>query len=73
MQLKGVACDVADPAPEDLARAQVHLDAFVAEAQQVGVPPDGTRRLFGPSFVAVEVEVGEVYDQTPGPGAGTRP
>jgi hypothetical protein len=72
VQIKGSAREVADPTPEDGARAQAHLAAFVAEAEQVGVPPDGARRLFGASLVAVEFAVAQVFDQTPGPTAGTR-
>jgi hypothetical protein len=72
VQLKGTARSVVEPTPDDVARAEAHLATFVAEAAQVGVPPDGARRLFGPTLLSVDFAVAEIYDQTPGPTAGTR-
>lgn len=73
LQVKGTVTRVATPDAEALERAERHLAAFTAEAIKVGVPADHPRRMFVPSeFVSVTVSVEEVFDQTPGPGAGRR-
>jgi hypothetical protein len=70
VQVKGVATEVREPSDDELAAVEEHVAAFGREAAQVGLPPDGAQRLMGSGFVAVTLEVREVYDQTPGPAAG---
>jgi hypothetical protein len=74
LQIKGAAASVREPEPAELERAERHLLAFSAEAEQLGIPGRVARRFFGaPSdFLSVTVSIDEVFDQTPGPRAGQR-
>jgi len=73
LQLKGVVVEAREPKPAELERAERHLEAFVAEAEQVGVPPELTRRGFRRAdLFAVTFSIYEVFDQTPGQRAGAR-
>jgi hypothetical protein len=74
LQIKGVALALRDPAPSDLERAEQHFHRFSAEAQQLGIPERVARRIFAApaAFVSVTLSIDEVFDQTPGPGAGRR-
>jgi hypothetical protein len=70
LQLKGrvVRVDVADDAVHPLIEA--YLQTFASVLEVVGMPPEVVRMVaHWPSF-AVEFEVEELYQQTPGPGAG---
>jgi hypothetical protein len=42
----------------------------VDQAEQVGVPRIIGSRFAEPPFMAVTIEIHELYDQTPGAGAG---
>lgn len=71
VQLKGTVTSMREPTAEEVARAERHLDAFCAETEQVGHPPDLPRRMFAASdLVTVVLPVDEVFDQSPGPNAG---
>jgi hypothetical protein len=70
VQLKGTARDVAEPSADELARVARHIEAFVDQAEQVGVPRAIGTRFAEPPFMAVTIEIRELYDQTPGAGAG---
>jgi hypothetical protein len=72
VQLKGRALDVRDAGPEDEARASAHLDAFMAEVAQIGMSQELRRTVVGGPLFTVAFAVAELYDQTPGPGAGGR-
>jgi len=73
VQLKGVAIEVREPEPDELESAERHLDAFCVETEAIGYPAERTRRLYRPSdFASVTLSIDEVFDQTPGPGAGRR-
>jgi hypothetical protein len=73
LQIKGAASSVREPAPEELKRAEQHFMAFCAEGARVGVSESLLRRGFAPGdCVSVTMSVVEVFDQTPGPGAGQR-
>jgi hypothetical protein len=73
LQLKGVVAEAREPVAEDLKRAERHLEAFAAEAEQVGAPPGNAQRLFVQrDFLAVTLSIEEVFDQTPGQRAGVR-
>lgn len=50
---------------------QWHHD-FMAELKAVGVPPELPEAWIVEPTVAVEFAVSEVFDQTPGPGAGRK-
>jgi len=47
LQVKGVAVSVREPEPPELERAERHLVAFSAEAEQLGIPGRLARRIFG--------------------------
>jgi hypothetical protein len=70
VQIKGTLRTLDEPTPEDIARAEAHLAAFVDEAVQVGVPRAICSRFAERPFVAVTIGIAELYDQTPGPRAG---
>jgi hypothetical protein len=70
VQIKGTCRNVAEATAEELARVGRHVDAFVDQAEQVGVPRVIGTRFAEPPFMAVTIEIRELYDQTPGAGAG---
>lgn len=73
LQLKGGVVQAREPVAEELERAGRHLEAFAAEAEQVGAPPGNAQRLFmRRDFLAVTLSIDEVFDQTPGQRAGVR-
>jgi hypothetical protein len=73
LQIKGVAASVREPAPEELERCERHFVAFSVEGARVGVSEGLLRRVFTASeFVSVMLSIDEVFDQTPGAGAGRR-
>jgi hypothetical protein len=71
-QLKGRAAEVFPAGDEDRATVEEFCDAFFDSV----VATDGTdrrllERLVPLDFVACDVMIDELYDQTPGPGAGS--
>jgi hypothetical protein len=71
VQLKGPLLSVEEPSADDLARVEEHVAAFAEEVARVGIPATRAPRLREPALLAVQMEVRERYDQTPGPGAGS--
>lgn len=70
VQAKGSVLRIAEPDQEDLARAHEHADAFAAETAKVGAPAPA--HLYVQAVdLTVAFEVEELYDQTPGPAAGS--
>jgi len=72
VQAKGVVTDLREPGEHDLARRDEHLEDFVVQGEQVGLERRLVRHLARGEAIAVTVAVRELYEQTPGPGAGTR-
>lgn len=72
LQFKGHATVLGPPTEEQLARAQEHLTRFSAEAVQVGVPVQLAPRWMGKLCAAIALDIEQVFDQTPGAGAGRR-
>jgi hypothetical protein len=72
VQLKGPLLAAREPTPEQLARVEEHLARFIEQAAQVGLSPALAPRMRERVLVAVEMAIGERYDQTPGPRAGSR-
>lgn len=71
VQVKGRV--IADEAPteQDLERAARHTEElFVAINRTDGEPIELLQRMLPPAYRVWTIEVDEVYDQTPGPGAG---
>jgi hypothetical protein len=73
VQFKGMADEpVATTDAGDLARAADHLDNFFADANRMeGTPIALLERLRPTTFAVCTITVTEVFDQTPGPGAGS--
>jgi hypothetical protein len=72
LQIKGTVTDVREPTPEQLARVEEHIAAFTDQVERIGVTSTQVRALVEPEYVAVTFAARELYDQTPGPGAGSR-
>jgi hypothetical protein len=71
VQLKGHAVGVEDATDEDRARSERYCEAFFTDILETdGTPRALTARMVPPDVVACTIEVDELYDQTPGPGAG---
>jgi hypothetical protein len=73
VQLKGVADEpVATSDAADLARAARHLESFFADVNRMeGTPVALLERLRPTALAVCSITVAEVFDQTPGPGAGS--
>jgi hypothetical protein len=70
VQMKGEVVELCAPGAELLARVEEHFAAFAGELEQFGIPRDAARVFLDADLVAVSFAVRELYDQTPGPGAG---
>ena len=74
VQLKGRVVELRhDPTPEDLSRCEAHNEELFAEIEQTDhYPRQLTERMVPPGYLVAVVVVEELYDQTPGPAAGSR-
>lgn len=72
IQLKGKALAVREALEAERDLQAVHRAALVEQFAGVGIPREITRRIAWWPSVAVEIDVREVYAQTPGPRAGER-
>jgi hypothetical protein len=71
-QLKGRAVGVGPATDEDRARSTAYFEAFASDLQQAdGQPKHLLGRLVPPDIAVCTAVVTEVYDQTPGPRAGS--
>jgi hypothetical protein len=70
VQAKGVAIEVGEPADADLERAAGHAAAFAEETGKVGAPAPSHLYVRAVDLT-VTFAVEELYDQTPGPAAGS--
>jgi hypothetical protein len=71
LQLKGRSLGVDEPTDEDHAGAQRYIDAFFAELLDInGMPRELCDRFLPAEFAACTLTIDDLYDQTPGPGAG---
>ncbi len=72
IQIKGVIRSAEAATPEDLYLAKVHIEQFVSEVVTVEQSPREAVESF-PSieFDVYVVDIEEVFDQSPGPNAGT--
>lgn len=71
MQLKGPIASVEAPTELDEARADRYCDAYFESVLEVdNIPRHMMERTRARAVVALTFELHEVYDQTPGPGAG---
>ena len=73
IQFKGQASPVEPATPDEHVRAERYADEFFDNINDVdGTPLDLLNGLRVENYVACTVAVEELYDQTPGPAAGTR-
>ncbi len=76
IQLKGRRALAAEPDGADLAAVQRHRDAFAVVNESVGVPRERVEAFWqaetetSPVLVKVFFAPQQIFDQTPGPGAG---
>jgi hypothetical protein len=72
VQFKGRVVATSAPTPADLELAARGTEAFFRAVNETdGDPLEQLQRLLPHAMLAVEFVVDEVYDQTPGPRAGT--
>lgn len=74
VQIKGRSVLVEDASMIEgaLERATEQFALFVEEAVKLGVPPHLAQVLFTTDLVSITVVADEIFDQTPGPGAGKK-
>ena len=73
VQVKGRVDGVPEPlGPDDVALMRRYTESFTAALGTVGHPPRLAEQLRPFSVFAVRVTADELYDQTPGAGAGAR-
>ena len=71
LQLKGtVVTGAHERTAGDMALVHHHIDTFCEFSPIVGITPANAARFFTVDVVAIVVDVDDLYDQTPGPGAG---
>lgn len=71
VQLKGRVVVVEPPGPDDLDTTREQSERFLHEVHATdGNPIELLRRILPIEVVVVELEIDEMYDQTPGPDAG---
>jgi hypothetical protein len=72
IQVKGPSGGIEAGTEADAERAARYCDAFFTAVHEAdGVTRDRMERIVPASIAACRVHVAEVYDQTPGPGAGS--
>jgi predicted pyridoxine 5'-phosphate oxidase superfamily flavin-nucleotide-binding protein len=71
-QLKGRAVAVTEAGPEAQATIEQAFENFLQEAGAVGLPARLLQPVVRWPALEIVVEVNEIYDQTPGPGAGEK-
>jgi len=78
VQLKGTWIETTEPNAEDLAAVERHREAFSSLNEQIGIPRRATDTLWrreletSPVLVKLRFATEQVFDQTPGPHAGSR-
>lgn len=71
VQVKGTVVAVGPPSTADLDLADLQSLAFFTAIHETdGDPVERLRKLLPARILMLDIEVGEVYDQTPGPRAG---
>jgi hypothetical protein len=77
VQLKGQCIEAADPSRADLAAVKRHREAFGRLNEQVGIPCQGTETFWqreleaSPALIKLSFVPEQIFDQTPGPDAGS--
>jgi hypothetical protein len=72
VQFKGPSTDPEPATPDDLEAVRSYCEHFFTEVEATdGTPRALLHRMLPPGFVVCEMDVEVVFDQTPGPRAGT--
>jgi hypothetical protein len=71
MQFKGRWISAAQPSDEDPALVQRHRELFTSAVTLVGDNPESMRNRWLPETTRIDFAIEAVFDQTPGPAAGT--
>ncbi|MCC7186009.1 MAG: pyridoxamine 5'-phosphate oxidase family protein [Acidobacteria bacterium] len=71
-QIKGECVGIRDAEPSELGRVQEQWQGLVEQLQLVGIPAEATLGWATWPCVAVRLRVTAAFEQTPGPGAGSR-
>jgi hypothetical protein len=77
VQLKGQCIERADPSCADLAAVERHREAFGRLNEQVGMPRQSTETFWqrelesSPALIKLRFVPEQIFDQTPGPDAGS--
>lgn len=71
-QLKGRVVETREVEPAEARAAEAYVETLLPLFARFGIPPESGRAYCSKPGLAVTFEVREVYDQTPGPGAGKR-
>ena len=71
VQIKGVTRGVRLAPASDEAFVRTRLDEFAAVLDEIGLPRRVTKSIAHWPAFAIDVSVEQVFDQTPGPKAGT--
>lgn len=73
VQLKGRVTGVEAPSEADLGRCEEHNEELFTDIFETDFFPRRlTERMVPPGYLVAVIEVEELFDQTPGPGAGAR-
>jgi hypothetical protein len=72
IQLKGHCVNIDEPEAEDRARVRAHGDEFVAGLRLVGVSEQAARGILVSDVIRLRFIPEILFDQTPGPEAGTQ-
>lgn len=70
IQLKGVVSAVRPTTPHDHAIQAHYLEALAEQLSLAGLPRSLVRRVVAQPSLAIELEAQELFEQTPGVGAG---
>ncbi len=72
LQIKGRATSVRDAGDEERAMIEAQIGAYFRSLEPIGLPMRLTDRFVRWPATAIDLIVDDVFDQTPGPGAGER-
>lgn len=72
IQLKGVVRAVRPTTPHDHAIQAHYLEALAEQLSLAGLPRSLVRRVVAQPSLAIELQAQELFEQTPGAGAGRR-
>jgi len=70
VQVKGRCVEVGDPSAEDWPAIEQHRLGFSEAVETLGYPKHIMRNLWSTQVIKVRFVVEQIFDQTPGPGAG---